>query len=87
MIRFAGCKLRFVPFQGMMGCGAWRYHAEGPITVTCDAPDCGATIEATGLEHNGAEVEAVYLGADGGREGWRLGEQDLCPKHASEEES
>lgn len=61
--------------------GHWRHWGD-TFTVRCDARGCGATIEVRGLEHNGAEVECVYLPRPEG-DGWRLAERDLCPIHVA----
>lgn len=60
--------------------GEWRHYAIG-LVVYCDADDCDASIRVEGLEHNGGEVEAVYLPRPEGDD-WVLGNDDFCPKHA-----
>lgn len=68
--------------------GEWRYGG-GVVMIRCDHPGCIGAVFATGLEHNGAAIECIYLPADCG---WRLGtdgddeeRRDLCPDHAPKE--
>jgi hypothetical protein len=56
----------------------WRYSPT-TVEVCCDAEGCAQTVIAKDVEHNGAEVEAIYLPTSG----WTLGERDFCPAHAS----
>lgn len=64
--------------------GRWRYQAN-EVTIACDVGGCDATCTPKGMEHNGGEIESIYLGDD--NSGWWLGgwygeQKDYCPFHA-----
>ena len=77
MIRNIGY-ITYGPFHD----GGWRYSA-GQIEVSCDAPNCKATVTPSGLEHNGPSIENIYLQPTAGN--WRIGRRDLCPEHNTPE--
>ena len=85
MIRIEGALWYRRDPRGWGGC--WRYGAN-TATITCDAPGCVASATPKGLEHNGAEVECIYLKPED--QGWALGcgedGHDFCPVHAPPDE-